>query len=91
MTHIRSTRNGKTARVSPRLAKALVSGGKYEYLTREMKPAPPSMPIVQPDVVAAEPVIAEDPVTPAVDISPITGKPKRTYRRRAAQQTGEEE
>lgn len=38
MTEIRSTRNGKTAKVSARLAKQLVAGGKYEYLTRELKP-----------------------------------------------------
>lgn len=84
MTEIRSTRNGKTARVSKRLAKALVAGGKYEYLTREMRPAPPSAPIVQPAVVA------ERPAAPEVEISPITGKPKRQYRRRAAQSQEEE-
>lgn len=91
MTNIRSTRNGKTARVSPRLAKALVSGGKYEYLTREMKPESSAVPQVQPTVAAAKPVTPAAPLTPATDISPITGKPKRQYRRRAAQPTGEEE
>lgn len=91
MVHIRSTRNGKTARVSPRLAKALVSGGKYEYLNREMQPEPQAVPQVQPNVVAAKPLTPATPVTPATDISPTTGKLKRQYRRRAAQQTGEEE
>lgn len=91
MTHIRSTRNGKTARVSARLAKALVSGGNYEYLTREMKPEPQKIPQVQPNVVAEKPLTPASPVTPASDISPITGKPKRQYRRRAAQPSGEEE
>lgn len=71
MTQIRSTRNGKTARVSLRLAKLLVSGGKYEYLTRDMQPGPQAVPHIQPNVVPS--------------------KPKRQYRRRAAQQPGEEE
>lgn len=91
MTLIRSTINGRTANVSQRLAKQLVSGGKYTYATSDMSPEPPSVPKVQPTVVAAKPITPAAPVTPGTDISPITGKPKRQYRRRAAQPTGEEE
>lgn len=100
MTEIRSTRNGKTARVSPRLARALVKGGKYTYVDREMRPAAPSAPIVQPlvttekqtDVVIdTTQLTTTDQSLDQVEISPITGKPKRQYRRRAVQSTAEEE
>lgn len=87
MTEIRSTRNGKTARVSKRLARALVKGGKYTYVDREMRPAPQSAPVVQPHVTSQP----EAQTAPEVEISPITGKPKRQYRRRAVQSTAEEE
>lgn len=83
MTQIKSTRNGKIAKVSPRLAKALVAGGKYEYLTRDMRPEPAQVPQVQPAVIVSE----EDS---GVEISPITGKPKRQYRRRAVRSDEEE-
>jgi hypothetical protein len=68
MTEIRSTRNGKTASVSAHLAKQLVAGGKYEYLTRELRPETPKSAV----------------------ISPITGKPKRQYKRRDLQPREEE-
>lgn len=89
MTEIKSTRNGKIAKVSPRLAKALVSGGKYEYLTREMRPEPSSVPQVQPAMKPAEPSYNSSPDGEA-EISPITGKPKRAYKRRAVKSDEEE-
>lgn len=92
MTQIKSTRNGKVAKVSPRLAKALVAGGKYTYLTREMRAAPAAAPQVQPVVMTADDAAQVEQVTypPGTEISPITGKPKRQYRRRAVPSSEEE-
>lgn len=89
MKEIQNVKSGKTARVSDRLAKALVGLGKFTYATRDMRPDPRPAPMVQPAVVAEQAVPAAEGA-PEVEISPAIGKPKRQYRRRAAESTEEE-
>ena len=80
MKKIMNVRTKQTTRVSDHVAKALVASGKFSYLTRELRPD-----------AEVQPGVAEVSKNAGVEISPVTGKPKRQYRRRSAKPAGEEE